>query len=232
MSDNVQLPIGYPFYSRTKDVSAAQDGSLQRTLLFASLYPLDYAPGGMYQHSSLSGAMAAGLGAASSIYAFQWPSSSLLGIIRRVSIAAWTLGTGFTAGLAEFDMFVARDFTAQDTGGVSANMAGNSSKLRTSMATSSANIVHSSTAALALAHTNSRVDDPAPIGRWIVAAPTGTNTPFNATPVKLFEKLQGEHPLVLAQNEGFVILATVPATGLWSFVITPEWDEIPASPGF
>jgi hypothetical protein len=27
-------------------------------------------------------------------------------------------------------------------------------------------------------------------------------------------------------NEGFVIRATVPATGLWSFAVTTEWDEV------
>jgi len=37
-----------------------------------------------------------------------------------------------------------------------------------------------------------------------------------------------ESPLVLAQNEGFVIRATVPATGTWQFGCTVTWTELTA----
>jgi hypothetical protein len=35
-----------------------------------------------------------------------------------------------------------------------------------------------------------------------------------------------EYPLFFAQNEGFVIRATVPATGTWTFSVSIEWSEI------
>jgi hypothetical protein len=228
MQDNVQMPIATPFTLRSKDISADGDGSLQAALMLSRLYPLDWSlngvTGGMYQHTAKSGTMAAGLAAAAPIFGFQWPSSTLLCAVRRLKIGAWSLGVGFSAGLATFDMYVARAFTAQDSGGTTSNLAGNSSKLRTSMATAAASMVHSSTAALAA---GTRTLDPAPIESWGVAAPTAANAPFNATPAKLFEKLPGEHPLLLAQNEGFVVEATVPATGTWQFAISVEWDELP-----
>jgi hypothetical protein len=43
----------------------------------------------------------------------------------------------------------------------------------------------------------------------------------------LYQALQGEPPMIFAQNEGFIINATVPATGVWGFAITSEWDEVP-----
>ena len=35
-----------------------------------------------------------------------------------------------------------------------------------------------------------------------------------------------EYPLLFEQNEGFVIRATVPATGTWQFSINVEWAEV------
>jgi hypothetical protein len=46
------------------------------------------------------------------------------------------------------------------------------------------------------------------------------------SPFAMFDQRPGEHPLVLAQNEGFVIQATVPATGVWFFAVKADWVEI------
>jgi hypothetical protein len=35
----------------------------------------------------------------------------------------------------------------------------------------------------------------------------------------------GEHPILLEQNEGFVIRATVPATGVWNLGFQVHWAE-------
>lgn len=37
-----------------------------------------------------------------------------------------------------------------------------------------------------------------------------------------------EYPFVFAQNEGFVIRATVPGTGTWTFGVQVEWSELTA----
>jgi hypothetical protein len=50
--------------------------------------------------------------------------------------------------------------------------------------------------------------------------------------LNLFERMQGEMPLLLAQNEGFLLRATVPQTGTWSFSIAAEWDEIPPASSY
>lgn len=39
----------------------------------------------------------------------------------------------------------------------------------------------------------------------------------------------GQHPLVLANQEGFVIRSVaVPATGTWQVAITVDWTEVDA----
>jgi hypothetical protein len=44
--------------------------------------------------------------------------------------------------------------------------------------------------------------------------------------------VSGEWPLVLVQNEGFIIRATVPATGTWEFGVLLEWSEIVTTGGY
>ena len=213
------------FKVRAKDISTAQDGSLQAVRHMATSYPVDYGIGGVFQVTSKSSSMAAGLAANSPIYAFRWTSATFLGILRRVRISAFTLGTGFATGIMQFDMFRAMAWTVADTGGVVDTLSGDNGNLRTAMpGTVLAEIRHSSTATMVA---GTRTLDNQPHDSLLLDARTVANgVCANRSP--LFDKGgAADHPLVMVQNEGFVIQATVPATGVWSFAITPEWDEVP-----
>jgi hypothetical protein len=223
MTDNRQIKdgLGNLFSIRLRDKSG--DGALQQSMVLAQLYPLDYGTGGMFQSTAKSGTMAAGLAAAAPIYAFRWPSTSLLALVRRVKMSAWSVGA-FTAGLATFDIYAARAFTAQYTGGAAVSLSGNAAKLRTAMSPSAALIQCATTAALT---PGTRTLDVNPIDSLNLAVSATANTPI-AQGAVLFDKQQGSHPLTLAQDEGFVIQATVPATGTWQFAVVAEWDEVAA----
>jgi hypothetical protein len=213
------------FKMRAKDTSAAQDGTLQTVRHLSTPYPVDYGVGGCFHLTSKSGIMAAGLAANSPIYSFRWTSSTMNALLRRVRIAAWGLGTAFTPGIATFDMFVCRAWTGVDTGGTTDTLTTDNGNLRTAMpATLLTEIRHSATATLSA---GTRTKDAQPIDSWNIGVLGVANTAFMPTPHKIFEKLTAEHPLVFVQNEGFTIQATVPATGTWSWSITPEWDEVP-----
>jgi hypothetical protein len=222
--DNKQIKDGVSdlFTMRMRDISTAGDGSLMRSMILTSGYPLDYGTGGMFQHCAKSGVMAAGLAANSPIYAFYWPAT-LLGLVRRVRLSAWTADTAFTAGVATFDLFAARQFTTPYGGGALADLSGDHAQLRTSMSTSQAQIMVATTAALT---PGTRTLDPDPLDSRTVTAPIASYTTFTSGALTLFEKLQDEHPLMLVTNEGFVVRATVPAAGDWSFAVTTEWDEV------
>lgn len=195
--------------------------------LRVSLRPLDYLTGGAYHFTSKSGTMAAGLAAASPIYAFRVTSPGLLVALTRLKISAWSLGTGFAVGLATVELFVARAWTAPDTGGVTDTITVSNSKLRTSQPSIAAlsEIRHSSTATLSA---GTRSLDTQPLESLNVNVTATANTAFIPAPTELFRKAVGEYPLILALNEGIVIQATVPATGTWGFAITPEWMELPS----
>lgn len=226
-NDNFDMKssTSFPFKIRSKDRSAAQDGTLHIMRHLVEAYPVDYGLGGCFHLTSKSGVMAAGLAANSPIYSFRWTSATFLALIRRIRISAWSLGTGFTAGIATFDMFKCQAWTVADTGGVIDTLSGDNGNLRAAMPSSALpELRHSSTATLSA---GTRTKETQPIDSWNVGVLTVANTPFLSAPHKLFEKLVAEHPLVLVTNEGFTIQATVPAVGTWSWAITTEWDEVP-----
>jgi hypothetical protein len=230
MTDNRQIKdgLGNLFTIRMRDISSSADGTFQRSMVMSQLSPVDYGPGGSFQRTSKSGVMVANTAASSPIYSFHWPSVTSLALIRRIKLAAWSVDVGFTAGLATFDIITARAFTAQLTGGTMVSLIGNSGKLRTSMGSSQADVVYASTAPMT---GGTYTPDPTPGTTETWATEVGSNpytliTP-GSMPVKLFEKLQGEMPLLLAQNEGFLVESSVPPTGTWSFTLAVEWDEIP-----
>lgn len=195
--------------------------------LRVSLRPLDYLNGGAYHLTSKSGTMAAGLAANSPIYAFRNTGTGLVIALTRLKISAWSLASGFTAGLATIDMFVARAWSVPDTSGVTDTITVNNNKLRTTQPSIAAlsEIRHASTATLGA---GTRTLDAQPIESLNVNVTAGTNTAFIPAPTNLFVKANGEYPLIFALNEGFVVQATVPATGTWAFAITPEWMELPS----
>jgi hypothetical protein len=215
--------LGNLFTLRMKDVSAAGDGSIQQPLMAATLYPISYGAGGIYQHCARAPQLGPGLNSVP-IYSYRHSSATLLAAISKVRLTAWTTTPGFSPGYARFSLYTARLFTAQDTGGTAISFAGNVNKLATSMAPSVASIVYANTVPLT---PGTRILDTDPLESLVVVAPTAASTPFTATPMLLLDKKPGEHPLLLANNEGFVVQTTVPFGGNWQFAVTLEWAEVP-----
>ncbi len=187
--------------------------------------PIDYGSLGIYSLAGASGIMAAGLGAAAPIYSFRWGNATNLALIKKIIFSAGDTATAFTAGTFLFNMFVARSFSASDTGGTSILPTGNSNKLRTSMGTTLLTDVRISSTATLTAGT--RTLDGQPLSNLVSSDPATAGDDIIA-PYPLFLANAGDYPLVLAQNEGFVIQATVPATGTWTFGVTTVWEEVAA----
>lgn len=185
---------------------------------------------GSYSLGTKSGIMAAGLGAAAPIFSFRFaptvnPTSLML--VKKILLTASTLGTAFTAGSALFEAFVLRGYTVADTGGGSLTLgtAVTTGKLRTSQAISGVTDFRISATATLTAGT--QTVDTNPFASTIIAIPA-TTVSYAILPADyvLWEAKPGEHPLVLAANEGAVLRATVPATGTWSFSVKVLWDEV------
>jgi hypothetical protein len=227
MADNKQIKdgLGNLFYLRSRDVSAGQDGTLQRSLFLATPYALDYKPGGIFQRCDTSGAFLSGLGSLSPVYSFQWTATTLVAAITRLRFQVWSGGTAFAStAIGTFNMITARGFTSPDSGGTEDYFGDGSSRLRADMTNAEAAIMIAANSPLT---PGVRTLDSAPLDQRSFMIPTTANTTFSPTPMTLFEKLNGEHPLILQANEGFVVRAQVPGSGSWSFAITLEWAGIP-----
>jgi hypothetical protein len=170
--------------------------------------------------------MAAGLAGAAPIFAIRWPSANIM-VLKKVIISAGNTATAFTAGVCTFNLFIARSYTVNDTGGTDITPAAGMTKLRTSMGNTllTANCARISSTATLTAGT--RTLDTNPIGSISVSIPAVAGNTILA-PYDLFKALAGDYPTVLAQNEGIVIQATVPATGTWTFSVQSQWEELTA----
>lgn len=184
--------------------------------------PDDYGALGIYSIAENSGVMAAGMASSAPICAFRNSTANAY-LVRQIRLSVAASTTAFAAGVASFNLYHARSYTVNATGGTAATVTGNNQKRRTSMATTGvADIRVTTTTALTS-------------GTWVLdAQPTGSIiAPVTATaglsiiqPTYLFDPRISEYPLVCDQNEGFVIQGTVPATGIWSFSVGIDWLEL------
>lgn len=192
--------------------------------------PIDHGALGAYRYGGLTGILPAALGANSEIFQYRWTNSPNLAVIRKVRFSAAVSTTFFAAGVPlAIDIVKATAWSAQGTGGTAVTP-GTTMKRRTSMGSSlvaAGDIRIATTAALGAGTKSLEANSLATMlaGAPITASLNGT---IFAPGTVLFEAEvgDGEHPLVLAQNEGFVIRSVaVPGTGTWQAAIGIDWAE-------
>lgn len=195
---------------------------------------VSYGAGGAYSLGMASGTMAAALGSGSELFQFRYvTAASRICLVQEVRFSAGANVAATAAGLVPINMTVARSWTAAGSGGTRATLTGDNAQLRTSMATSEVNDAGiSSTAALTA---GTKTLDTANIGSTTLGIGTGALTV--AANLNLCESRilfqaggGGQYPLVLANQEGFVIRtgAAFPATMTWGFSVAVKWMEVPA----
>lgn len=202
--------------------------------LRASLRPVgDPSKAGSFSIGCLTGILPAALAANSEIFQFRWTDPSKLAVIREIMISAAVSTTFFAAGVpVQIDLVKATGWSGQGTGGTAIAPAATLKK-RSSMPSSlvaSGDIRVATTAALGAGTKTLEGNSLAAI-----AAPgpiTSSLAPQIIAPGTLLwdvEPANGEHPLVLAANEGFVIRSVaVPATGTWTAAFNVDWSEVAA----
>jgi hypothetical protein len=196
-----------------------------------SIRPIEYGLLGSYSVGSLSGIMAAGLAGAAPVICFRWAptDTSKIALVRRLRFTAGNLATAFTAGGVTIAAFVARSFTAIDTGGAALVTSGNNCKRRTTQGASllaSGQVLVSQTATLTA---GTRTLDANPFATITTAVTATAGIPIIPMPGLLYDPtVVGHYPLTLAVNEGVIVQATVPATGTWTFGWDIDWDEVVA----
>lgn len=213
-------------------IIAEVDGTTFRALRI-TVRPINYGALGMYRIGAVSGTMAAALGASSEIVQFRWPDATNLAIVYKVAISAGANVAATAAALVAFRLTIARGWTAIGSGGTRLTLTGNNVKLRTSMGTSLVNDFGVSTTAALGAGTKTL--DATDVGGLALGIGTGAlTTAVNLNLVGhgdgiLFDSDgEGQHPIICAQNEGYVVRSggnAWPATLTWHFAVQCVWAE-------
>jgi len=196
--------------------------------------PTDHGSLGHYSFGGFTGILPAALGANSEIFQFRWVDATRFAVIRKIRFSASVTTTFFAAGVpVQIDLVKATAWTVAGTGGTGITPAA-LLKLRTtgmgSTLVAAGDIRIATTAALGAGTKTLETLSLSSIlaGGPITASLKGTIIE-PGTILWQAELGDAEHPLILAQNEGFVIRSVaVPATGTWTAAVNVSWAEVTA----
>lgn len=205
---------------------AEVDGTNFRALRITNR-PIDYGALGFYAIGLVTGTMAAGLAANAEIFQARWTDATRFCAVYNIGCDGAGSIVAFAAGFTKMEAMIARAWTADGSGGTAATITGNNNKLRTSMGTTLFGAIRAASTAALTAGTKTL--DTQGIGSIIsgAVATAGAEILPNA---ELFSATShvDNHPIVLAQNEGVIVRATVPATGTWTTGVSMRWAELTA----
>ena len=167
-----------------------------------------------------------GIAALGPLFSFRNISANLV-TIRRVG-AGFMTTTAFTAAqTVDFELVVARAFAVSDSGGTAISITGSNGKHRTSLSTpTSLDARIATTAALTAGTRTLDANALGQIAGWSGAVGQG----IAPTVDNLLSHTPGDHPLVLAQNEGFIVrpITALGAAGVGNFYVNMEFAEAAA----
>lgn len=201
--------------------------------------PTPYGALGSYRFSGVTGTMAAVLGAGGQVFYLRWTDATRLCVVHYVKVDFQALTLFTAAQLVDFG-FDLHKATSISAGGVGTDLfaASAPTRMRTSMAQSLlSNMAGAARISTTAALTALTTLDTYPIAQSIgdpqrVNVAAGTEEQRVNDPTLLFrpDVASGEHPLVLAQNEGIVVRnRTVwPAAGTGYFRVEIAWSEVTA----
>jgi hypothetical protein len=196
-----------------------------------SAKPVDAGALGHYKYGGFTGILPAALAANSEIFQFRWVDATRIALILKVKISAVVSTTFFAAGVpVQIDLVKATGWTGQGTLGTSVAPAA-LLKARTSMGSSlvgSGDIRIATTAALGA---GTKTLETLSMAALVAPGPitASLNGQIIAPGTILWEPDlgDGEHPLALVANEGFVIRSVaVPGTGTWTAAVSIQWAEV------
>jgi len=193
--------------------------------------PTDHGALGHYAMGAFTGVLPAALAAGAEIFQFRWVDATRLCVINEIKIGAAVSTTFFAAGAPiRIELVRVSGWSGQGTLGTGITPAAQFKK-RASMGSSlvgAGDIRIATTAALGVGTKTLETNG---LANLIGTAPITASLSGQILPsgTMLFrgEASDGQHPLILAANDGFVIrVPAVPATGTWEAAIAIDWCEV------
>jgi hypothetical protein len=199
--------------------------------------PVDYGTGGAYRASVRTSIMSAALAINAVVFSARWGDAVKVALIQRLVVRVLPL-TPFTAGTltdhTSMAAYIGRSFSGSHTGGTALTLTGNNQKLRASMASSAFTDMRIATTAALGGGTITL--DAQPFASSLrkgnrvnpAAATEETIQPSDNVLTYAPDVLAGEHPVLLAQNEGIVVtnVTAWPAAGTAIIAVEIGWSEL------
>lgn len=213
--------------------TVAEVGGTTFRAQMVSAKPVEHGAFGHYSVGLVGGIIPAALAANSEIFQFRWSDATRYAVVRKIRISACVTTTFFAAGVpVQIQLLKANTWSAAGTGGTRVTPAALLKK-RVNMGSTlvaASDIAIITTAALGA---GTKVLETVAMSSIVAPGPitASLNGQIIAPGTILFqhETGDGEHPLVLHQNEGFVITSiAVPATGTWQIAVNVDWAEVAA----
>jgi len=206
-------------------VVAEVDGTTYRALRVTHR-PLDAGAFGHYRLSTTV-ALVVTQAANGTLFSFRWGDASRLCAVNYIRLEVQQTAAATATIAPVFEVLQARSFTASDSAGTALTLTGNSFKKRTSFGTTLATDIRKSAVAAGLT-VGTRTLDADPIMQM---GTVQTITNVNATTyAKQIDFSDGtDHPLVFAQNEGFIVrgpTVVFGAAGTANLIVDVGWTEI------
>lgn len=161
------------------------------------------------------------------LFSFRWADATRLAAVLFIRLQCQQTAAATATITPAFQCFAARSFTASDSAGTALTLTTNSFKKRTNMGTTLVTDIRRAAVAAGLTVGTRTLDaDP------FMQMPTQQTitTPNQVTYQETFDATNsGDHPIVLAQNEGFIVRGpsvVFGAAGTANLVVTVAWAEL------
>lgn len=218
----------------TTAANIARVGAAVQEGLHTIRYPIDVGSGGWYRLSAQSGTIGAALAASSEVFQFRFVSGSMShAVIYKVVVqAGGPVAVATAGGPIGFELVPARSWTVAGSGGTRLSVAGNNAKLRTSYPTSQ--VADAGIATTGALTAGTKTLDTLAQGNILAGVGTGAVTTYQGAQ-SLIPRTnlldadgEGQCPLTLAGNEGFVIRTTHAGPAALTYVVgvTIVWAEV------
>jgi hypothetical protein len=207
---------------------AEVDGTTFRAIR-TTARPIDYGTLGHYRIAQNIGLLAT-QAANGTLFSFRWGDATRLCVVNKIKLTAIQTLASTSTIMPHFQVFIARSFSASDTAGTAVTLTGNNLKKRTSMGTTLVTDMRFSSAIAGLT-AGIRTLDAAPIlDVPMQMTITTTNTTLWSGELDIGAG-DGNHPIVLAQNEGFIVrgpTVVFGAAGTADLMVETSWAEVTA----
>lgn len=204
---------------------AEVDGSTFRAIRTTSR-PTDYGALGSYRLATTV-ALVVTQAANGTLFSFRWGDATRLCMVNYIRLQCLQTAAATATIMPSFEVLQARSFTVSDSVGTALTLTGNSFKKRTSMGTTLVTDIRKSAAAAGLT-AGTRTLDADPIFQMPTQQTITTPNTVNFL-ADLDLTNGGDHPLIFAQNEGFIVrgpTVVFGAAGTANLIVDVAWTEL------